>query len=168
MDLTNLPALKWLNRRQRMNTLTIPEVFSNFSYYQENYLSIIQNPEQYHIEVACAELNIWPFTHKKVWLGDLLQLWFSGKWLIDSTCQLVLENPSKNTKQSIQRQGDFYLFQLTGNVFTGANKAKVWSVSEQKIITLSVDSVFKNLCYYASIRQNKKQSNFTHSAVYEH
>lgn len=98
----------------------------------------------------------------------MLQLWFSGKWLIDSTCQLVLENPSKNTKQSIQRQSDFYLFQLTGNVLTGANKAKVWSVSEQKIITLSVDSVFKNLCYYASIRQNKKQSNFIHSAVYEH
>ncbi len=165
MDLTNLPALKWLNRRQRMNTLTIPEIFSNFSYYQENYLSIIQNPEQYHTEVAHAELQIWPIGHKQVWLGDLLQLWFSGKWQIDSKCQLHLENASRNTKQSIQRQGDFYLFQLTGNVFTGGNQAKVWSLSEQKVITLSVDSVFKNLCYYESIRRNQNQSSFIHSTV---
>ncbi|MEG0482794.1 MAG: hypothetical protein RR569_06765 [Acinetobacter sp.] len=134
-----------------MNTLTIPEIFSNFSYYQENYLSILQNPEQYHIEVKHAELNVWPIAYKKIWLGDLLQLWFSEKWLADSTYQLNLENQSSNTQQSSQTQADLFLFQLTGNAFTGKNQAKAWSFSEQKIISLSVNSVFKNLCYYESI-----------------
>ena len=69
-----------------MNTLTISQIFENFSFYQENYLSILQDSEQYFIQVEQAYLDVWPFTEKKLYLGDLLQLWFSEKWLINTPC----------------------------------------------------------------------------------
>ncbi len=47
-----------------MTTLTISQIFEKFSFYQENYLSILQNPEQYHIEVEQAYLDVWPFLRK--------------------------------------------------------------------------------------------------------
>ncbi len=34
-----------------MNTLTISQIFSNFSFYQENYLSIIADHNQYQTPV---------------------------------------------------------------------------------------------------------------------
>ena len=39
-----------------MNTLTIPEVFSNIDFYKENYLSIISDSAQYYTEVENAHI----------------------------------------------------------------------------------------------------------------
>ena len=136
-----------------MNTLTIPEIFSNFSYYQENYLTILKKPQQYHIEVAQAYLHVWPLSEKKLYLGDLLQLWFSEKWLINSACQLLSTTEAQSSKKQIHKTQDLYLFQLTGSTFSGVNHSKVWSVSEQKELHVSLDSVFKYLCYFESIER---------------
>ena len=138
-----------------MNTLTIPKIFSNFSFYQENYLSILQNPEQYHIEVEHAYLDVWPFSEKKLYLGDLLQLWFSEKWRIDSNYRLLSNLEAQFKPKSIQEEHDFYLFQLSGSTLSGSNHAQVWSVLEQKIRYISLDSVFKYYCYFESIERPK-------------
>ena len=157
MDLTNLPALKWLNRRQRMNTLTISQIFENLSFYQDNYLSILQNPEQYYVEVEHASIDVWPFSEKKLCLGDLLQLWFSEKWLINTNCRLLSNTNEQVSGKALQREQDLYLFQLSGSTLSGSNHAQVWSVSEQKIIYVALDSVFKYYCYFESIERPVKQ-----------
>jgi len=48
----------------------------------------------------------------------------------------------------LQRDHDLYLYQLNGSALTGRNNSKVWSVSEQKKLSVSLDSVFKYLCIY--------------------
>ncbi|MBJ9951712.1 MULTISPECIES: hypothetical protein [Acinetobacter] len=149
-----------------MTTLTISQIFEKFSFYQENYLSILQNPEQYHIEVEQAYLDVWPFSEKKLYLGDLLQLWFSEKWLINSTCRLLLDSSRldssnstiQSTQKQIQRTQDLYLFQLSGSTLSGSNHAQVWSVSEQKVLYVSLNSIFKYYCYFESIERPKNYS----------
>ena len=158
MDLTNLPALKWLNRRQRMNTLTVAQIFENFSFYQENYLSILHNPEQYYLEVEHTYLDVWPFSEKKLYLGDLLQLWFSEKWRIDSNYRVLSNSDNQFTSNSIEKAHDLYLFQLSGSTLSGSNHAQVWSTLEQKILYISLDSVFKYYCYFESIERPKEYS----------
>ncbi|CEI52274.1 hypothetical protein [Acinetobacter bereziniae] len=150
-----------------MTTLTISQIFEKFSFYQENYLSILQNPEQYHIEVEQAYLDVWPFSEKKLYLGDLLQLWFSEKWLINSTCRLLLNSSTLDssdltaepTQKKIQRTQDLYLFQLSGSTLSGSNHAQVWSVSEQKVLYVSLNSIFKYYCYFESIERPKNYPN---------
>ncbi|OTG81572.1 hypothetical protein [Acinetobacter sp. ANC 4648] len=131
-----------------MNTLTIPEIFSNIDFYKENYLSILANTEKYYTHVADAFIQVWPVGTIELYLGDLLQLWFSEKWLINSPCQLLLENYTQGRKQAIQRDHDLYLYQLSGSALSGINNSKVWSVSESKPLSLLLDSVFKYYCIY--------------------
>ena len=131
-----------------MHTLTIAEIFSNLSFYQDNYLSIIQDPERYQTAVEDAYIQVWPVGTQALYLGDLLQLWFSDKWLINSPCQLLLDSYSNGRKQAFQRDHDLYLYQLNGSALSGRNNSKVWSVSEQKKLAVSLDSVFKYLCIY--------------------
>ncbi|QOW45408.1 MULTISPECIES: hypothetical protein [Acinetobacter] len=138
-----------------MNTLSISDIFSNLSFYQENYLSILQNSEHYYTEVEHAYFEVWPFGEKKLFLGDLLQLWFSEKWLINAKCRLLTDASTQNTQQSIQREHDLYLFQLVGSTFSGANHAKVWSISEQKVVHIALDRVFKYYCFFESIERPK-------------
>lgn len=136
-----------------MNTLSISDIFSNLSFYQDNYLAILKNPEHYYTDVEQAYFEVWPFGEKKLFLGDLLQLWFSEKWLINAKCQILTDLTTPNTASSIQREHDLYLFQLTGSTFSGANYAKVWSVSEQKIIHIALDRVLKYYCFFESIER---------------
>ena len=43
-----------------MNTLTISDIFANLATYQDQYLSIISNPEQYYTPVESAYIDVWP------------------------------------------------------------------------------------------------------------
>lgn len=144
-----------------MNTLSISDIFSNLSFYQENYLSILQNPEQYYTKIEQAYFEVWPFAEKQLYLGDLLQLWFSEKWLINAQCKLLTDTTSKNNQATIQREHDLYLFQLVGSTFSGANHAKVWSVSEQKVIHVALDRVFKYYCFFESIDRPNQPIHFS-------
>lgn len=142
-----------------MHTLTIAEIFSNLSFYQNNYLSIVQDPAQYRTAVEDAYIQVWPVGTEQLYLGDLLQLWFSDRWLVNSPCQLLLDSASNGRKQPLQREHDLYLYQLNGSALSGRNNSKVWSVSEQKQLSVSLDSVFKYLCIFKgthrpSISQN--------------
>ena len=74
-----------------MNTLSIPQIFSQLAYYQENYLQIIADPAQYYIPVKDAHITLWPLAQKSLYLGDLLQLWFAEKWLVETERQFNFE-----------------------------------------------------------------------------
>ena len=57
MDLTLLASTKMAKSEVKMTILSIQSIFSNLSYYQENYLDIIQNPTQYYQSVENANIH---------------------------------------------------------------------------------------------------------------
>lgn len=126
-----------------MNTLSISQIFSNFKFYQDNYLSIIADQTQYQTPVEGAYVNVWPLGHRDLQLGDLLQLWFSEKWLINASCHLRFEHKDDGRRIPLQRDHDLFLFQLAGSALSGSNRSKVWSVSEQKVLSVELDSTLK-------------------------
>ena len=54
VDLTQLASTKMAKSDIKMTTLCIQSIFSNFFFYQQNYLQIIQNPEKYYTVVEIA------------------------------------------------------------------------------------------------------------------
>ena len=125
----NLPALKWLNRRQRMQTLSISQVFSQFSFYQDSYLQILNDPSKYYVEVEDAYVHVWPFAKQKLYLGDLLQLWFSAKWKVSCQAESLLDV----LEEKSQTQTHSYLYQVTGHFFSSNHQTLAWS--EQQSVT---------------------------------
>ena len=117
-----------------MNTLTISQIFSNLSFYKDQYLNIIQSADLYFTEVEGAFVDLFPFKKQKLFLGDLLQLWFSEKWSDDD----VKSYASKHV----------YIFAITGNAVTGVNTSHVWAQDSQNIEQLEVRSPLK---YYVEL-----------------
>ncbi len=140
-----------------MNTLTIPEIFSNLSFYQDNYLSIISDAEQYHTPVEQAYIDLWPLGHTDLYLGDLLQLWFSEKWLINTPCLRLFNHPDDGRKIPLQRERDLYLYQLSGSALSGNNRSQVWSCAEAQSVRVIVDSPLKYYGIYKGTDQFKLQ-----------
>ena len=136
-----------------MNTLTISDIFANLADYQDQYLSIISNPEQYYTPVESAYIDVWPVGCTDLYLGDLLQLWFSERWLVNSPCQLLSEQSTTTLKKTVQREHDLYLYQLSGSALSGSNHSKVWSAAEGKSLEVSLDSAFKYYCIYKGVER---------------
>ena len=134
-----------------MNTLNISEIFNNLPFYQQNYQSILAQPEQYKIIVEDASLHVWPLASKQLFLGDLLQLWFSEKWLINQACILPHQHAFTDLLGPLFQKDDLYLYQLQGNALLGKAIAKVWSVSEQKSIDVVLESSLQYYCTYKSV-----------------
>nr|ESK53161.1 hypothetical protein F987_01323 [Acinetobacter gyllenbergii NIPH 230] len=156
VDLTLLASTKMAKLEVEMTILNIQSIFLNFSFYQEHYLEIIQDPVQYYTPVEHAFLNTFPFKQQALYLGDLLQLWFGNKWKIQTAKNLLIQKNSS----TINERSPLYLFQLGGELFLGANTALAWSVAEQKVVSVQVKSiwqyaVFSHLC----IRPKNFQSN---------
>ncbi|MFV5524274.1 hypothetical protein VXQ23_06330 [Acinetobacter variabilis] len=135
-----------------MNTLTIPQIFSQLPFYQDHYLDIIQDSAQYFTPVAGAEIRLWPLATKQLYLGDLLQLWFAEKWLVEQERQFSFEI-FLNTPET--RQKELYIYALTGNLLTGSNQSKVWQASAKETQVLSVSNVSKHYFEYRALTQPK-------------
>ncbi len=132
-----------------MSKLYISDIFSNLEYYKQQYLSIISDSNLYFTEVENAHFKLDFFKDRKIFLGDLLQLWFSEKWLFQRHFNF------KNfqfpwAKQSNSEQ-DLYLFEVKGNIFTGNNICKAWCASEKKVIDTTLDAVFPYFCYLKAL-----------------
>lgn len=78
MDLNQLASTKMAKSEISMKTLTVASIFSNFDFYQRNYLNILNQPESYYTPVEDAWIDAFPFKKQDLYLGDLLQLWFSS------------------------------------------------------------------------------------------
>lgn len=119
-----------------MKTLTIASIFSNFDFYQRNYLNILSRTESYYTPVEGASIDAYPFKKQDLYLGDLLQLWFSSKWDVHSSLKVLksskLLNPSK----------PLYIFQLEGELLLGKNKALAWSFEYQEVVELQLKSIW--------------------------
>ncbi|MCG9241134.1 hypothetical protein ACLDXR_10580 [Acinetobacter baumannii] len=44
-----------------MKTLTVASIFSNFDFYQRNYLNILNQPESYYTPVEDAWIDAFPW-----------------------------------------------------------------------------------------------------------
>lgn len=149
VDLTNLPALKWLNRSKRMNTLSISQIFQNLPLYQAQYLSILNDKDLYFSPVDNAHIKLTFLKDKQLYLGDLLQLWFSEKWIFNPENQISLTQFF--SKQIYQPDLNLYLFAIDGNAVTGRNVCKAWDAVKQEIVEIKLDVVLPYYCYFESI-----------------
>ncbi|QXA08098.1 hypothetical protein I6L27_00715 [Acinetobacter pittii] len=119
-----------------MNTLTIASIFSNFDFYQHNYLNILNQSESYYTPVEGAWINAYPFKKQELYLGDLLQLWFSSKWNVHNSLKVLKSSHQLNSSKSL------YIFQVEGELLFGKNKVLAWSVEHQEIIELQLKNIW--------------------------
>ena len=135
-----------------MNTLTIPQIFSQLSFYQDHYLEIIQDSTQYFTPVTGAEIRLWPLAAKQLYLGDLLQLWFAEKWLVEKERQFSFE-VFLNVPETQPKE--LFIYAISGNLLTGTNQSKVWQVSSAQTQKLSVANVSKHYFEYCALTRPK-------------
>lgn len=140
-----------------MNALTISHLFSNLQSYQAQYLSILQNAEQYFTPVEDAYIHVWPAARQPLYLGDLLQLWLSDKWIVN-TEKSPLINTILRDKNKPVTEFDRYVFKLEGNLFTGRHAAQAWSIHASQCETLNVGSLFQFYCIFKSLNRPKPQA----------
>ncbi|MFI8035949.1 hypothetical protein ACFMJX_01115 [Acinetobacter baumannii] len=119
-----------------MKTLTVASIFSNFDFYQRNYLNILNQPESYYTPVEDAWIDAFPFKKQDLYLGDLLQLWFSSKWDVHTSLKVL------KCSKVVDQSKPLYIFQLEGELFLGKNKVLAWSTQHHKVIELQL----KNIC----------------------
>jgi hypothetical protein len=132
-----------------MQTLTISEIFSQLAFYQAEYLTILNDPTQYLTPVQQASLDVWPFNRAELCLGELLQLWFGEKWVIQPASQLFDADPV--LKRHLPKQQDLYLYDIHGNILTGKYEAWAWSLSQQKPVAVELESVVAYYSFYKSL-----------------
>ncbi|WP_180075283.1 hypothetical protein [Acinetobacter sp. YH12254] len=126
-----------------MNTLSIPQIFSQLTYYQENYLQIIADPAQYYIPVTDAHIKLWPLAQQPLYLGDLLQLWFAEKWLVETERQFSFE-VFLNADYLKEQSKELYIYAISGNLLTGTNQSKAWQASTAQIQDVELANVSKH------------------------
>ncbi|ENW23664.1 hypothetical protein F925_02624 [Acinetobacter lwoffii NCTC 5866 = CIP 64.10 = NIPH 512] len=126
-----------------MNTLSIPQIFSQLTYYQESYLQIIADPAQYYIPVTDAHIKLWPLAQKSLYLGDLLQLWFAEKWLVETERQFSFE-VFLNADYLKEQSKELYIYAISGNLLTGTNQSKAWQASTAQIQDVELANVSKH------------------------
>lgn len=131
-----------------MNTLSIPEIFSQFSYYQENYLTLLQQPEHYYTPVEGAQVSVRPFATVPLYLGDLLQLWFSEKWLVESARQSWIESYFSTETDTQER---VYVFALEGQLWSKPLQAQAWSQAQNTVCEIKLERTLKYYCYYKAL-----------------
>ncbi|PJG43867.1 hypothetical protein XA39_04650 [Acinetobacter tandoii] len=148
-----------------MNTLSIPEIFSQFSYYQDNYLSLIQQSELYYTAVEGAFVSVRPFAAVQLYLGDLLQLWFSEKWLVESERQSWIASYFSSETEVKERA---YVYALDGQLWSKSLQAQAWSQSRNAACTIQLERTLKYYCYYKALtapqfKLDAAQKNYHHA-----
>lgn len=146
-----------------MNTLKISQIFSQISYYQNSYLNIIADPIQYFTIVEEAVVSVWPFKAQQLYLGDLLQLWFSEKWCIEPQNGFELEDLI-HTPKSQHATEKSYIYSIQGNIFTGRNQIEAWSLKNQHVDLFTAQQLIKFYTEFKALCQPVLKCNQAHSA----
>ncbi len=136
MDLNQLASTKMAKSEISMKTLTVASIFSNFDFYQRNYLNILNQPESYCTPVEDAWIDAFPFKKQDLYLGDLLQLWFSSKWDVHTSLKVL------KCSKVVDQSKSLYIFQLEGELFLGKNKVLAWSTQHHKVIELQLKNIW--------------------------
>lgn len=135
-----------------MNTLTISHLLSNLQSYQDQYLTILNDPEQYFTPLENAYVHIWPEAKQSLYLGDLLQLWLGDKWIINAQ-KAPLINTILRDKTKADPRFDQYVYAIQGSLLTGKNTAQAWSIHDAQSAELSIHALFQFYCVWKSLNR---------------
>ena len=143
-----------------MYTLTIAQIFSQIEFYKENYLNILNTPESYFTKVEGAFVALFPFKKQNLFLGDLLQLWFAEKWLVEQSYQFQFE-VFLNEQSSEEKPKDLFVYAITGNLITGENQSQAWNSSTRSKNKVFLNSSFRHYCEFKGLTRPKEISFYT-------
>lgn len=147
-----------------MNTLTITQIFQNFTAYQAQYLDIITQAELYFTEVEGAAIHLWPLKSQPLYLGDLLQLWLADKW-IEHLGYKPLINTILKAQSQINANQDHYVYAIEANLLTGRNHSLSWSKPLGENQALDLTSALQYYCIFKSLKRPKLPTTSFHSVV---
>ena len=139
-----------------MNTLTISHLFSNLQSYQDQYLTILNHPEQYYTPVEDAYVHIWPAAKQPLYLGDLLQLWLAEKWIVNTEKEPLINTVLRDKTQA-NPQFNQYVYAIEGNLLTGKNAAHARSAQSAGQSALNVGALFQFYCVWKSLNRPQIQ-----------
>lgn len=147
-----------------MNTLTIAHLFLNLQSYKDQYLTILENPEQYFVPIADAYINIWPVGKEQLYLGDLLQLWLGEKWIVNTKKAPLINTILRDQTKAVP-EFDRYVFSLQGNLLTSQNSAQAWSIDASESEALSIESLFHYYCVFKSLSRPQTSASFLNATL---
>lgn len=136
-----------------MYTLTIAQIFSNLSFYQDHYLNILECPEQYYTQVEGAFIHVWPFKKQSLYLGDLLQLWFAEKWKVQPLLDFKIEEYLAAVDVQYFQNSNVYVYAIQGNALNGANTSHVWSLKDQRSHIVNLNLTLKSYCEFVACQR---------------
>lgn len=136
-----------------MYTLTIAQIFSNLSFYQDHYLQILQSSDQYYTPVEGAFIHVWPFKKQALYLGDLLQLWFAEKWKVQPLLDFKIEEYLAAVDVQSSQNSHTYIYAIRGNALNGSNTSYVWSLKENRAYKVNLDLTLKSYCEFVACQR---------------
>nr|WP_228128831.1 hypothetical protein [Acinetobacter junii] len=156
MDLTQLASTKMAKSEVEMTTLRIESIFSNFSFYKQNYLNIINDPSQYYQVVESANIHFASFSDERLYLGDLLQLWLSDKWTEHQLKTLTKSHYLLPTQDGVNGQNSLFLFAFKKHSLFKQAYAYAWNTLENKVQEIALNESFPFYCHYLTLSRPKR------------
>lgn len=141
-----------------MSSLHIEQIFSQFHNYQQQYQEILNDPEQYYQTVENAHIHFALLSDEKIYLGDLLQLWFVGEWTdhsIPQGQQQIVESQMHASIPALQKQ-DLFLFAIENHGLYANPVGLAWSVQERCIKQIQLIETLPYYCQYISLTRPKR------------
>ena len=92
-----------------------------------------------------------------MYLGDLLQLWFSSKWDVHTSLKVL------KCSKVVDQSKPLYIFDLEGELFLGKNKVLAWYTQHHKVIELQLKNIWApyvvaQTCARLDIKKKKKKA----------
>lgn len=138
-----------------MSFLSISSLFDQFKFYQQHYLNILQDPQLYYTPIEGAEIGVWPLKPQQLFLGDLLQLWLSEKWLVSLQPAFRFELFLGDSAPQKLQVEQFYILAIQGNLLSSQHTALVWSVNQQHIQEIELDQFYRHIIEYKALTRPK-------------
>ena len=95
-----------------------------------------------------AFVSIQPFATVQLYLGYLLQLWFSEKWLVESERESWIATYFSEQTEAQER---VYIYALEGKLWSKSLQAQAWSKSQHASCTVQLERTLKYYCYYKAL-----------------
>ncbi|MEB3754406.1 hypothetical protein [Acinetobacter sp. MD2(2019)] len=132
-----------------MSTLSIQDIFSNLEGYQSRFVAILEHPAQYYQVVEGAKIQFDAMSEQKIYLGDLLQLWFAKSAWIENDAQAASANKLQLVQQTQRSSQDhrLYFFAFLSDRLKPHSMALAWSEREQAVVTVNLQQTW---LYYLS------------------
>lgn len=139
-----------------MPTLNIQQIFAHLDWYRTNYLSIIKDPSQYYQTIETARIHFGFLSEQKLYLGDLLQLWFGYKW-VDGRINVSDQNSQNfwQPVQQLQEENTLYFFSIYSDRLQCKPTALAWSAREQTVVTVTLDHTFSYYLNFIALDRPK-------------